>query len=167
MFIRAPPTKGGMEQSEQLNPFSEPFSQSRGTRSRRRAGSLPLTLFLDPNLASAGGSKFEICLNPRVSCGRDGRDYVCARNIDLLIFCSLVGVPIGCYSRLMITMPARFRKRDLQRALKAVSDAGLVVERVELDPAGKASIIMATAGQSGPAESELDLWLASHAALPS
>jgi MinD superfamily P-loop ATPase len=78
--------------------------------------------------------------------------------------CALVESISQCYPRIMITTPTRFRQRDLKRALKAVKDAELVVERVEIDPlSGKVSIVMGADTNGVHPTSELDEWLASHA----
>jgi hypothetical protein len=45
----------------------------------------------------------------------------------------------------MSRAPATFRKADLRRAVEAVTAAGQVVARVELDPNGK--IVIVTAGE--------------------
>jgi len=61
-------------------------------------------------------------------------------------------------------MITTFRKRDLQRALKAVADAGLVVVRVEIDPvSGKFSIVTDADTNGANPTSELDRWLELHA----
>jgi len=43
----------------------------------------------------------------------------------------------------MTRAPATFRKADLRRAVEAVTAAGQVVARVELDPNGKIVIVTA------------------------
>ena len=45
----------------------------------------------------------------------------------------------------MARAPATFRKADLRRAVEAVTAAGQVVARVEVDPNGK--IVIVTAGE--------------------
>ena len=45
----------------------------------------------------------------------------------------------------MTRAPATFRKADLRRAVEAVTAAGQIVARVELDPNGK--IVIVTAGE--------------------
>jgi hypothetical protein len=45
----------------------------------------------------------------------------------------------------MTRAPATFRKADLRRAVEAVTAAGQIVTRVEVDPTGK--IVIVTAGE--------------------
>jgi hypothetical protein len=45
----------------------------------------------------------------------------------------------------MTRTPATFRKADLRRAVEAVTAAGQIVKRVEVDPNGK--IVIVTAGE--------------------
>jgi hypothetical protein len=45
----------------------------------------------------------------------------------------------------MMRAPATFRKADLRRAVEAVTAAGQIVARVEVDPNGK--IVIVTAGE--------------------
>jgi len=45
----------------------------------------------------------------------------------------------------MARVPATFRKADLRRAVEAVTAAGQIVARVEVDPNGK--IVIVTAGE--------------------
>jgi len=45
----------------------------------------------------------------------------------------------------MTRTPATFRKADLRRAVEAVTAAGQIVARVEVDPNGK--IVIVTAGE--------------------
>jgi hypothetical protein len=45
----------------------------------------------------------------------------------------------------MTRAPATFRKADLRRAVEAVTAAGQIVKRVEVDPNGK--IVIVTAGE--------------------
>jgi hypothetical protein len=45
----------------------------------------------------------------------------------------------------MARAPATFRKADLRRAVEAVTAAGQIVARVEVDPNGK--IVIVTAGE--------------------
>jgi hypothetical protein len=45
----------------------------------------------------------------------------------------------------MTRAPATFRKADLRRAVEAVTAAGQIVARVEVDPNGK--IVIVTAGE--------------------
>src|SRR5262245_60316810 len=43
--------------------------------------------------------------------------------------------------------PNRFRDKEIQRAMRAVTDTGAIVERVEVDPAsGRISVIVASPG---------------------
>jgi hypothetical protein len=53
----------------------------------------------------------------------------------------------------------RFRQADLRRALRAVKDAGAIVERIEIEPStGK--IVIIPAGAASAPDTELDTWLA-------
>ena len=57
--------------------------------------------------------------------------------------------------------PAAFRQSDLTRALRAANAAGLVVDRVEIDPNGR--IVIVARGAAGQTETALDQWLADNA----
>jgi hypothetical protein len=63
----------------------------------------------------------------------------------------------------MVKRAALFKQADLQRALRAMRAAGLVVARIEIDaPIGKIGIITnAETGQQ--TQAPLDKWMASHA----
>jgi hypothetical protein len=50
----------------------------------------------------------------------------------------------------------RFRERELARAVRAAKSAG--AERVEVDPAGKISVVIGKPDQS-TADNELDNWM--------
>jgi hypothetical protein len=54
---------------------------------------------------------------------------------------------------------ATFRKADLRRAVEAVTAAGQIVARVEVDPNGK--IVIVTAGEAQNS-TPLDTWMAQH-----
>jgi hypothetical protein len=54
----------------------------------------------------------------------------------------------------MAKRPVTFRKADLCRALKGVTEAGLPVERVEIEPDGK--IVLIPGRCEGPPENEWD-----------
>lgn len=58
----------------------------------------------------------------------------------------------------MSRRPLAFKQADIARAVKGVSAAGARVERVEIDPAGKITIITAAASPA-PAASPLDDWM--------
>jgi hypothetical protein len=54
--------------------------------------------------------------------------------------------------------PARFKRTEATRAVRATLAAGLPVERVEVDPGtGRISVIV---GKPGAAVDDLDAWLA-------
>jgi hypothetical protein len=60
--------------------------------------------------------------------------------------------------------PSTFRQRDMTRAVKAVTKAGVNIRRVEIDLAGKIAII--TGSETVPQDetsNPLDQWLANHA----
>lgn len=63
----------------------------------------------------------------------------------------------------MITKPPRLSQRDLTRALRSLSHAGLVVSKVEIDPSGKVVIVTECAGLKKAPRTELETWLASNA----
>jgi hypothetical protein len=59
-----------------------------------------------------------------------------------------------------------FKQKDVTRAVKAVTAAGIEVARVEVDKAGKIVIVAGKPGEaSGESEivNDLDTWLAKHA----
>jgi hypothetical protein len=64
----------------------------------------------------------------------------------------------------MARAPSTFRQQDVTRAVKAVTAAGVDVARVEIDKAGKITIIAATpaAGQQDDLDLELQEWEARH-----
>ena len=67
-------------------------------------------------------------------------------------------------TRLMASAPSTFRQRDVTRAVKAVTKAGVNIRRVEIDRAGKIAII--TGSETSPQDetsNSLDQWLANHA----
>jgi len=65
----------------------------------------------------------------------------------------------------MTRAPSPFRQQDVTRAVKAVAAAGVHIARVEIDKAGKITIIAATAPEAAQ-QSDLDLelqdWEARH-----
>ena len=64
----------------------------------------------------------------------------------------------------MASAPSTFRQRDVTRAVKAVTKAGVNIRRVEIDRAGKIAII--TGSETSPQDeisNSLDQWLANHA----
>ena len=55
---------------------------------------------------------------------------------------------------------ARFRERDVTRAVKAVAKAGVEIARVEIEPNGKIAVIT---GKPEPEQAtDLDQWLGKH-----
>jgi len=56
----------------------------------------------------------------------------------------------------------RFRRADVERALKAARAAGEVVERVEISASGTITLVLKDAG-SDDAGTALDSWLAKNA----
>jgi hypothetical protein len=65
----------------------------------------------------------------------------------------------------MARAPSAFRQRDVTRAVKAVTAAGVGIARVEIDKAGKITIITATApvvGSNDDLDLELQQWEARH-----
>ena len=60
----------------------------------------------------------------------------------------------------MARASAKFRKADLKRAVEAVTAAGQVVARVEVDPNGKIVIVTGVAAAREP--TSLDEWKAKH-----
>jgi hypothetical protein len=65
----------------------------------------------------------------------------------------------------MARAPWAFRQRDVTRAVKAVTAAGVGIARVEIDKAGKITIITATApvvGSNDDLDLELQQWEARH-----
>jgi hypothetical protein len=52
----------------------------------------------------------------------------------------------------MARAPSAFRQRDVTRAVKAVTAAGVGIARVEIDYDGKISIIAANATETHPAQ---------------
>jgi hypothetical protein len=65
----------------------------------------------------------------------------------------------------MTRRPSAFRQRDLTRAVKGVTAAGVGIARVEIDKAGKIIIIPGeTTDQPGqPSGNDLDNWIAKRA----
>jgi hypothetical protein len=65
----------------------------------------------------------------------------------------------------MTRLPSAFRQRDLTRAVKAVTAAGVGIARVEIDKVGKIIIITGeTTDQLGQASgNDLDNWIAKRA----
>ena len=64
----------------------------------------------------------------------------------------------------MASAPSTFRQRDVTRAVKAVTKAGVNIRRVEIDRAGKIAFI--TGSETSPQDetsNSLDQWLANHA----
>ena len=64
----------------------------------------------------------------------------------------------------MASAPSTFRQRDVTRAVKAVTKAGVNIRRVVIDRAGKIAII--TGSETSPQDetsNSLDQWLANHA----
>ena len=54
--------------------------------------------------------------------------------------------------------PARFKEREVARALRAARRAGGIVDRVEIDPgSGKITVIMARPGEAR--STDLDSWM--------
>jgi hypothetical protein len=51
--------------------------------------------------------------------------------------------------------PCAFKETDVTRATKAAINAGIVVERVEVDKSGKITIIAAKPGQSNGEQAKL------------
>jgi hypothetical protein len=66
----------------------------------------------------------------------------------------------------MARAPSTFRQQDVTRAVKAVAAAGVDIARVEIDKAGKITIIAATAPMIRPQDDNLDTelqeWEARH-----
>ncbi|WP_238121743.1 MULTISPECIES: hypothetical protein [unclassified Xanthobacter] len=58
----------------------------------------------------------------------------------------------------MARRPVPFKQADVARAVKGVASAGEKVSRVEIDPAGKITIITAEA-TSAPAATSFDKWM--------
>ena len=65
----------------------------------------------------------------------------------------------------MARTPSTFRQQDVTKAVRAVAAAGVHIARVEIDNAGKITIIAATAAEAAQ-QSDLDLelkdWEARH-----
>lgn len=55
-----------------------------------------------------------------------------------------------------------FRERDVTRAVKAVTKAGVQVDRVEIGPDGKI-IVAAARPDGGKSDDEVERWIAKHA----
>jgi hypothetical protein len=66
----------------------------------------------------------------------------------------------------MTRRPATFRQCDVTKAVKAVAAAGVGIARIEIDKAGKITIIAATAPMIRPQDDNLDTelqeWEARH-----
>ena len=56
--------------------------------------------------------------------------------------------------------PSKFRKTEATRLVRAALDAGLSINRVECDPAGKLSVIAGKPEITG--ENDFDKWLGKH-----
>ena len=56
----------------------------------------------------------------------------------------------------------KFRERDVSRAIRGVSKAGVSVGRVMIDHDGNIVVIASPAGESRDTSSELDKWLGEH-----
>jgi hypothetical protein len=58
----------------------------------------------------------------------------------------------------------RFARSEVTRAVRAVTDTGAAVDRVEVDPAtGKISVVLAQPGGEQQRNNEVDEWMAKHA----
>jgi hypothetical protein len=58
--------------------------------------------------------------------------------------------------------PARFRQKDLAKALKAVAAAGMAVAEIKVDKDGLRIVVVGEAGKTD-ANNPLDQWMADHA----
>lgn len=58
-----------------------------------------------------------------------------------------------------------FKVHDMRRALRAVKDEGLSVDRVEVEPTRRFVIVSGTVPQQG-LEDPLDKWIRTHATAP-
>jgi hypothetical protein len=58
---------------------------------------------------------------------------------------------------------ARFRERDIRRAVRSVESTGKQVAAVEIDAAGKIIVIVGTPAGDGNKTNELDNWMQTHA----
>jgi hypothetical protein len=58
----------------------------------------------------------------------------------------------------MTRRPSTFRQQDVTRAVKAVVAAGVGIARVEVDKAGKITIIALATEQRGEAREEANEW---------
>jgi hypothetical protein len=54
--------------------------------------------------------------------------------------------------------PSTFRKHDVTRAVKAVAAAGVGIARIEIDKAGKITIIAATSEADKSSAAEANEW---------
>ena len=60
--------------------------------------------------------------------------------------------------------PQTFRQRDVTRAVRAVTAAGMSVAKVEVDKAGKIVVIVGEPNKAtSESDSPLDQWMAKHA----
>ena len=60
--------------------------------------------------------------------------------------------------------PYKFTEADVRRAVRATESAGLTVARIEIDKAGKISLIPGSSSNGAQVtENALDEWTASHA----
>jgi hypothetical protein len=64
-------------------------------------------------------------------------------------------------------MPRRgactFKQRDVTRALRATTAAGIEVQRVEIDQHGKITVVTGKATSANEDATDLDKWKANHA----
>jgi hypothetical protein len=58
---------------------------------------------------------------------------------------------------------ARFRERDVRRAVRSVESAGKQVAAVEIAADGKIIVIVGTPGGDVNKQNELDTWMQTHA----
>ena len=58
-----------------------------------------------------------------------------------------------------------FKMHDMRRALRAIKEEGLSVDRIEVDPTGKFVIVSGTISQQDR-EDPFDKWIRTHATAP-